>query len=415
MSSNQPYNGFLIRLGMYTAAGAAIAVALVIAIDPYGLYRIVDQPGLNQVKPQLKRYQKVIKTELALAAGADAFLIGNSRAEIGFNPEHPAFIANTQGGFNLALAGSRIVRAREQLAALRTRGVRPARLVVGVEFLDFLVDPHATPGSFAPVPAPLPDSSVATLLWRLDTAFSIDSLADALLTLRLQHASDPESMTRRGFNRLYEYRKMAREEGYYSLFQQRATDYARRFAGRTPMVRRPDGQAAPDLEHLNSILNQAAADGADVHVVIYPYHAQIMALFEHAGMLGAFEQWKVMLTAQIDAIRTAHPGARLTLWDFSGYQSYQCEPIPAKGDRSSTTRWYWEAGHFNAALGDVMLERMFGASEAAGAAGFGVKLSGARMRENQHRTAQERRACMAAAPRLFDDAARLLANAKTRR
>lgn len=411
MYSTQQYKRFLLQLALLTAAGAAAAVALVVCVDPYRLYGVLDRPGINHVKPQLKRYQKAIKTELALAAGADTLIVGNSRAEIGFDPQHPGFAA---GGstYNLALAGTRLVSAREQLAALRAQGRRPVKLVVGVDFLDFLVDPRAprAPTTIAP-----PDR-LAELQWRLDTAFSIDSVIDSLATVRLQRVADPESMSARGFNPFYDYRKMARDEGYHALFQQRATDYAKRFGARAPALRDADGRGASDFAHLRAILTEAAADGAEVHLAIYPYHAQILALFEQAGMLPAFEEWKTMLAAEVGAIAAAAgPGARLTLWDFSGYLPYQCEPIPARGDRKSKTAWYWEAGHFKSELGNVMLDRMFAQPAADGADGFGVRLSAPLMEENQRRMARERASCAAAYPQLFQDAGVLMAGARPRR
>ena len=410
MPSTQPYKRFLMQFGLLTAAVAASATALVVAVDPYGLYRLVDQPGFNQVKPQLKRYQREIKTDLALAAQADTLIIGNSRAEIGFDPAHPALAADAGSTFNLALAGSRIESARAQLEAMRARGKHPRKLVVGVDFLDFLIDPQGPARASAQAPA---TTKLASLAWRLDAAFSIDSLTDALSTLRLQRLADPESMTARGFNPFYDYDKMARDEGYYPLFQQRATEYAKRFTTRAHGLRNRQGQAASDFEHLNSILSQAAADGTEVHIAIYPYHAQILAMFEQAGMMPAFEQWKVLMAAQVDAIRAAHPQARLTLWDFSGYMPYQCEPIPAQGDRRAATKWYWEAGHFKSALGDIMLDRMFAQPAADAPDGFGVRLAGPLAAGgHQARFAAGRARCAAGYPRLFDDAAALVASAR---
>jgi hypothetical protein len=413
MTSTLPYKRFLLQFALLGVAAAASATALIVCIDPYGLYRLVDRPGLNRIKPQLKRYQKEIKTELALAARADAVIIGNSRAEIGFNPEHPAFAAQASSTFNLALAGRKLESARAQLDALRRHGIHPRKLVIGVDFLDFLVDPNAPRRAHAAPPAP---DRLAELAWRFDTAFSIDSLTDALATVRLQRLADPESMTARGFNPFHDYRKMAREEGYYPLFQQRATDYAQRFVTRPHALRNGQGQSAADFEHLHAILSEAAAAGAEIHIAIYPYHAQILAMFEQAGMMPDFAQWKALMAEQAAAIRAAHPGARITLWDFSGYQPYQCEPIPARGDRRAVTAWYWEAGHFKAALGDIMLDRMFAQPAADAADGFGVRLPTPQAALAQRERLEAGRAqCAAAYPRLFDDAAVLVAQARAAR
>jgi hypothetical protein len=410
MQSTQPYKRFLLQFGMLSLAVAGAAAVLILVVDPYGLYRLIERPGFNQIKPQLKRYQREIKTELALAARADALIIGNSRAEIGFNPEHRAFAADAHASYNLALAGSSIGVARAELTALRERGVHPRTLVVGVDFLDFLVNPAAParPGATAPVA-----DRLAELKWRLDAAFSIDSLIDALATVRLQHLADPESMTARGFNPFFDYRKMARDEGYYPLFQQRATRYAKRFVSRPPALHNAHGQTAVDFEHLHSVLSAAAAAGAEIQIAIYPYHAQILAMFEQAGLMPAFEQWKVLMATQVAAVRAAYPQARITLWDFSGYTPYQCEAIPAKGERKAATAWYWEAGHFKSALGDIMLDRMFATPAADAPDGFGVRLpTPIAAGEQRERIARERAQCAAGYPRLFEEAAALIANAR---
>ena len=103
-----------------------------------------------------------------------------------------------------------------------------------------------------------------------------------------------------------------------------------------------------------------ARDRTDVHLIIYPYHAQLMAMFEDAGLLGTMDEWKRMLVREADAARARHPDAHISVWDFSGYGDMRCERIPAPGDTRSVTRWYWEAGHFKSTLGELMLQRIFG-------------------------------------------------------
>jgi hypothetical protein len=47
------------------------------------------------------------------------------------------------------------------------------------------------------------------------------------------------------------------------------------------------------------------------------------------------------------------------LWDFSGVNSITSEPVPAAGDTQSAMSWYWEASHFKAETGDLILDRIF--------------------------------------------------------
>lgn len=406
MTTERDFKRFLTIGGIVVAAGVIASAALVALIDPYRLYGITEIAGINRVKPLPTRYQNQIKMHGALEHQADTFILGNSRAELGLNPEHPALGASA---YNLALAGTSLGTGREQLDQLQKAGVKPKRLIVGVEFMDFLLDP-AKP---SPVRSPRLTGPFDELAWKADTLFSMDSLADSLKTLRLQRLSDPQSITARGFNPLREYNKFAREGGYYSIFQQRAVENAKRFV-RIPrgLVETASG-SSPDIDDLRAILAHGVRDQAEIHLVIYPYHAQILAMFEAAGLAGAFDEWKALLLREVEQVRTANPGARVALWDFSGFSSYQCEPIPAKGDKSAKTRWYWEAGHFKPALGEVMLSRMLTpATSQAGADGFGFLLSEATARDNDSRIERERAACRTAQPDLFNDARALVAKAR---
>ncbi len=406
MADNDAFRRYL-ALGAAAAGGAMFAcVALVLVVDPYRLYRLVERTGFNQVKTQPKRYQKEIKLAGARALKANLLIVGNSRAEIGLDPDYPALSASGLTPYNLALAGTRIQVAREQLEQLAGAGQHPKHLIAGVDFFDFPVDPAAAQQAAA-APA---SGALAELGWRFDTLFSIDSVADALKTMRIQNAAYPSSMTARGFNPLREYQKMARDEGYYALFQQRAQDYARRLRhAPSGLVSRASGSSR-EFDQVRAVIERAIGDGATIDVVIYPYHAQVMSLFEAAGLAPLFDTWKGMLAAQMDGLRAAHPAARITLWDFSGYAQYQCEPIPAMGDRKTETTWYWEAGHFKPALGNLMLARMLGAAGAgAGAdASFGTPLTTAGLAANRARIARERAACLAAYPSLFRDTAALM-------
>jgi hypothetical protein len=53
------------------------------------------------------------------------------------------------------------------------------------------------------------------------------------------------------------------------------------------------------------------------------------------------------------------------------YSPFSTEPVPAAGDRRTTTRWFWETSHFKKQLGEIMIQTMFG----QGAPEFGARLT----------------------------------------
>ena len=402
MTSPPAFGRFLIWWSMVTIGGALACVTLVLVVDPYGLYRLFDKPGFNRIKAQPQRYQEEIKLAGARAQRANMFIVGNSRAEIGLDPDSPALAGSGLSPYNLALAGTRIQIGRGQLAQLRKDGQRARHLVIGAEFLDFPIDGAAA----EPAERALHSHDArAELAWRFDTLFSLDSVIDSLKTVGAQRNPDAPRMTERGYNPLLEYRQMARNEGYHALFRQRAADYAQRFRSAPHDLIAASSGTSREFASISALIEEGVRDGARVDIVIYPYHAQIMALMESSGLDQVFDQWKVLMTREVDQLQARHPGARLTLWDFSGYTAYHCEPIPLKDDRKAQTQWYWEAGHFKAALGNLMLAQIMAPGTQAS---FGHVLTSATLQQNRDRIAAERAQCMAAAPALFSEAARLI-------
>lgn len=365
------------------AVGSVACAAFVYVVDPYGLYGAVNRAGVNAVKPSLTRYQEEIKVTNALRSGAANFIFGNSRAEIGFDPE------TLGNAYNLAIAGSVMDSVIRQIAYLRARGVKPASAIVGMEFLNYAEAPRPTR---ALVPSAPPDHPVQRVFWRFDTLYSFTSLKDSVQTLRIQQDAYAESMSPRGFNPLREYLAYARVDGYHLIFQRRAEENAANYLRKAHTA----FDAARARRDTRRILDLLAAPGADIKLVIYPYHAQLLLLFEETGLWPWFEAWKAILAEEADAARARHPGAHIVLADFSGFGARQCEAVPARGS-SATTQWYWEGGHFKKALGDAVLRAL---STGAGYPGLGMVLDTATLAANRARIAQERAACLAARPGL---------------
>ncbi|KAB8063697.1 hypothetical protein [Janthinobacterium violaceinigrum] len=388
-----PFKSYLATLALLMAAGALLAGAFVAVVDPYGLYGFVLRDGFNAVKPGLTRYQNQIKQELALRRRPQFIILGNSRAEIGFDPRASALSA-LGAGYNLAIPGTGLATSASQFAQLRQAGVQPRTVIVGMEFIDFL-NPAAAPAArpVAATTAPAP----ARAFWRFDTLFSLASVKDAVHTLRIQHDAQAATLTADGFNPLLEYGAHVRRDGYHKMFAQRAQESAANLRRKSTR-----GLATEDFHALRAFLLAMAATQADIKLVIYPYHAQMLAMFEAAGLWPLFDEWKAGLILAMGAVKAQYPDARISLTDFSGYGVYNCERIPAANERDSATRWYWEAGHFKKALGDIVLQRLMSPTTGAPGDGqFGMPLDGASLAQNRARIAQERGACAAAQPALF--------------
>lgn len=383
-------------------------VGLVIIVDPYGLYGLASpRVGFNAIKPRLTRYQDEIKLTHAIALKPEILILGNSRAEIGFDPEGLALSSRGVSAYNLAIPGIGIAVSRRQLDHLHRKGINPKQLILGLEFLDFIDDLGRPTSVLARVDS-IGKHPIDKRFWRFDCLFSLMSLKDALTTLIIQREKEPETMTSRGFNPLLQYQALVRNEGYYALFNQKAKENAKLY------LRKASGsRSSTDFAHLRAILELAAQSGIDIKLFVYPYHSQVLSLFESAGLWPIFEDWKKQVTREVSALRHRYPAANVKFFDFSGYSFYNCERIPGKGDRITETRWYWEGGHFKKELGELVLERILSDSGnqfiKRSESRFGRELVQSTELANQRRIADERTTCLTAYPELFEESAELVA------
>ncbi len=364
-----------------------VLIALVVIVDPYDLYGLPPISGFNAIKPRPERLQEEIKLTQVRRAHPTALILGNSRAEVGFDPSNAVFARRGLPAYNMAIPGIPITSSAALLRDALRAGVRPEVIIVGVDFPDFLSDRDAV----VPASTPANPSRLYALSWRAEALFSLASVIDALRTLLVQRNPEAAVATAQGFNPLAEYNGLVRREGHYALFAQRAQENARRYLS-LPRALGGPRQESPGMAALKDILETARAQGIEVHLVVYPYHAQILYMFEYAGLGTLFEDWKSNLA------RLAERSPRTTLWDFSGFGSRACERIPGPRDKATRTKWYWEAGHFKASLGNLMLERVLGVSPTTG--DFGMRVDTASVAANRTRIARERQACETAYPEL---------------
>ena len=346
------------------------AVTLNYWVDPYGLYRPYSD---GDWKPHGAAQGELVKPYLVLKHSPRTLILGNSRAEVGFDPEDAAWPESAQPLFNLALpgTGTRVARRLfEHVLAAHS----PQTIVLGVDFMDFLVSPDVRKWEPEIIHRLLitPDGQINNGRWlqmMFDGAVTLASL-DAVLhsvdTVRVHGKAGVAHLTAAGFNPMHDYSRIARNEGYFSMFRQRDIENLRAYQKRPKNLFSRGTHTSPAFEDVTAILDVARAHGIQVKVVIYPYHAHLLEIFRITNCWDMFEDWKRELAYRV----ATHSHDQATLWDFSGYHHYARETVPPVGDKQTAVHAYWEAGHFKKELGHQILARLSGKGEAA----FGVVL-----------------------------------------
>ena len=342
---------YLWRLGV-TFIGAIMVTGLTnLIIDPYGTFRLVDIKGLNHIKPYPDHDIETIKTYALRHMSPDALILGNSRAEVGFDPTHPAWeAAGYHSVYNAAISGTSPSTAWNQLEKVAQRKP-PKFILLGLDFFDFPIDPNKK----VPTAKTPPSDRFKDASWTLSATLTMQAMIDSTTTLRRQFQDNPQQLTMQGFNPLLEYKDIAKMEGYWSLFRQRLEDNAKNHGRKPANLFLKGTQSSPAFDDIRRIIRWSATNNTELRLVIYPYHAQLLLLIDEIGLWPSFEEWKRQILRIITEESNKSLGSKITLIDFSGFSEFSQETIPIKTDKKTSTKWYWEAGHFKKELGDHML------------------------------------------------------------
>lgn len=381
-------HGRYLRLCAAAFAGTlAVAAAVNVAVDPYGLFGTPRVAGFNAVKPEASSHSRVAKPYQVAAARPATLVVGNSRPEMGLDPASACWSAAERPVYNLGLPGAsfamQLEALRHGLAAGTVRTV-----VIGLDFLDFLhVGAVATAGEGGSGGGSPDDWRRRLALgpegadqwrqrltdwWR--AAVSLDALADSLQTVVAQHDPDAGDLRADGFNPARPYRAIIAAEGQRVLFAQKQDELRGLFS--RPGLHLPAAEASPELRALDALLADLAARGVTPHLFLNPYHAAYLSAVDHGGLWPDFLRWK----ADLLAVTAAHG---VPLWDFNTLGPFAREAVPPPGDRRTTLRWFWEPAHYTAALGERMLGALLGRDCAAPADAPGERLSVATLAEQQ--------------------------------
>ena len=346
-------------------------------IDPFALYGGPLIEGVNIHKTAFNRNTRMSKAAAIYQQNPLAIVLGSSRSERGIDPSHLGWRVNPV--YNLSLNGADLYEIFRYLQ--HAQAIQPlkkvvltldffmfnaSRSLINVNKNSFREDRLAVNAEGQPNP----------LSWNdlLLTLFSLDTLVDSIGTVTEQSVATNKSQFIAGFNKIRSYGvKSIYNKGQRQSFLDTEKAYFNKnydqFSFRTP--RRDNWKIYQRL----LLLSQQ--QGIDLRIVISPSHTRLLETIESKGIWDKFEQWKQQLVALNESVAAQQGKPSFPLWDFSGYNHYTTEEVPALGDAETQMQWYWESSHYKKELGDLVLDRIFNYKhpERKIVKGFGVLLN----------------------------------------
>jgi hypothetical protein len=406
---------YCIALGGAALAIASAVAAFNYAVDPYLLFNVRRTPGFNDLKPSAATRERMMKAYQVESVDARTIIIGSSRADLGLNPATPAWPAAAQPVYNLGLVGTplgdSLKYVRHYVASHAGRA--PATLIAGLDFEDFLRLP-AVPGqasgprppnemeqrlTVGPDGGPNPARPLRVARDRAQGLLSLDALMDSMQTVANNRLTPLANLEANGHLSEASMRDAARADGFALLFDQKNLNTVRQYAQpRRHLANRSDGTVG--FDDVAELLAFAKRHGIRVVLTIQPSHVSRLELLDQMGYWSDYERWKRALAQQT---AQAAAGQAVTLWDFSGYEAPMQETVPAKG--KGDMQWFWDPVHYSARLGDRIVARVFGTTNADD---FGVLLTPQNFESRIARVRQDRDAFHAAMPHEVARLARLV-------
>jgi len=361
------YRHYCRSLLLISTISACLAAAINLLVDPYDIFGNERIPHFNLLKPAAIERTRVFKPYQAERLAPKTVIGGNSRPEMGINPESHCWEVSEQPVYNSGIPGASFYL--QSLFALHaiTSG-DGNKIFMGIDFNDFLIDASTnhrnargqiefSENELRLTPELTGASDFDHLrqrsIDRLTALFSLNALFDSVVTVLQQRNKNAATRDENGFNPYREFNYIAQSEGQWVLFEQKNQELAVIFQRPNLAIKYADKTLSPDFDDLKQFLELAQAKNIDVTLFINPYHIDYFRQLARAQLWSDFEEWKRQILRIAEAYQTV-------LWDFNTVDQYSTEKPPPRNKLGETLQWFVEPAHYSSKLGELILKSMLG-------------------------------------------------------
>jgi hypothetical protein len=340
ISLRHQYARFGRQLLVATAVPMAAIAAVNSTVDPYGFWRLIEQPGINAVRPRQDNNDRLYKAADIVRQKPDVVILGSSRTKQAIDPDHEGLQAYSPQVYNLAINGPNAYEVRRYFDHALANQAQPELVVLGIDFFMFNADlgnqPSFNERRLGISHLSLQDAATTTL--------SLDTLQASWETIQANRppsevdgAYEPNGF---GPNREAEDGKRQwRFNQSAALYFELHSDYK---------------LSEEYLAEFQRIVELCEERDIPLVIFISPAHATQWEAIRATGHWETFEAWKRRIVAIAP------------VWDFSGYNTVTTEPM---GDEMD---YYTDNSHYSVPVGNWVLDRILSPSAQGVPEDFGV-------------------------------------------
>ncbi len=329
----QPFRRYLIALGSLLLLGLMITAIVNLMVDPYGVWRLVEIPGINTSKSERRDQNYLFKASDLMRERPQVLIMGSSRAAFGLDPEHPLFAEQGWGkAYNSALTGGHMYAQRRYLEHAIYHNPDLKLIIWGLDFFAF--------SKQVGIPYAFNDDRLATdhlpLTDITGTLLSLDALLASVQTVvsNLRHPGyqpyyDNGQLTAMDMARQVEHK------GMRSRFDQSLKLYLN---GTTRLRDYKDSPTA--WQEFERVLLLAKTRDIELRLFVSPVHTAMLEAIRLRGRWDDYLAWMKRLAGY------AH------YWDFAFPSPVTKEPIRDQMQN------YWDVSHYRSNVGNRLLSKI---------------------------------------------------------
>ena len=314
---------------------------------------------------------RVGKAELARRYDGPSFILGSSRARIGYDPQSPAIPDGP--ACNLGLAGTNFDEVRRVFDFI-VEQPNTRRVLLILDFQQFstgrTVNADFGMSRF--------NSSQSDFEYGCNLLFNEHTSRNSIELLGRACSGDEPRFTELGFDRP-EYRETRQ-------FPDDVVAKTLRGCLTNPATLRGFRYSPERVDALRAMAVTCRERDIELIMIMHPVHALQLEAVRAAGLWPLFEEWKR------DVVSIGEQSSH-SVWDFTGYQGYSSEAlVGATAAPPGEWTWWWDPSHCRAELGNLVLERVFG--DVADDECSGVRLTSGNIIAHSRRICAQRNAWM---------------------
>ena len=332
-------------------------IAFNFTVDPYGIYYQTALIEEDKSRPGRELRMREVKLRAIENVRPDSIILGTSRSNRAFNPQHKAFRGAT--AYNASLTAANIYEARQVLEyAIAVAPVR--QVILAADFLMF--NTSRLKPSIIEHEQLVPNGNVGIRIHatRLGgNLLSLNAIFSSIETIKRIEAPCPADQPfiaitgRWGFERIEMCGGITSPSKFAWVFGPllRSDGFGDATYHQFSFVNAEKGFDSW-IEYAK-ILRIAHENGIDLRIVIPPIHAWQLELIHAIGLWDDFEFWKAEM-ARLNE-EQARQEAPFPIWDFAVYNEYTTEAVRTDRPGSIGMRWFVENSHMRPEFGDFVL------------------------------------------------------------